>query len=156
MRDNLIFTNIFAEDKEKYCTASHRFFQQLLNLTSIRLELAPRLLSKHKCNRCQTGKSAPIVAKFSFFKEMEPVRKSGYLLALSNISIQKHFPEEIEQRRIPLYPFYRYARYNEHPTATANATAAPIKSTKEIRGGDSQTKLSFSCLNLCGLNRKLP
>ena len=41
------------------------------------------------------------------------IRFSGRLLAGTNYSIQKQFPDEIERRRKPPYPILRQARRNQ-------------------------------------------
>lgn len=113
MRDNLIFTNIperQAEDTEQVLVD---FLSTKLNINNVKIERAHRM--KQRTDRNTQGPPAPrpIVAKFSFFKDREAIRKSGRLLANTNYSIREQFPEEIERRRKPLYPLLRQARKNK-------------------------------------------
>ena len=79
-------------------------------LTDIKIERAHRI--RQRAGRYHEGprRPAPIVAKFSFFKDRETIRKSGRLLKGTNYSIQEQFPEVIAQKRKPLYPNLRQAR----------------------------------------------
>ena len=79
-------------------------------LTDIKIERAHCI--RQRAGRYHEGprRPAPIVAKFSFFKDRETIRKSGRLLKGTNYSIQEQFPEVIAQKRKPLYPNLRQAR----------------------------------------------
>lgn len=69
---------------------------------------------REKKTKTQTiDKPRLIVAKFTFFKDRERVRKSAKVLKGTNFSIQEQFPEEIEKRRKPLYPLLKAARKDD-------------------------------------------
>lgn len=108
MRDNLVFTNINQAADEDTEAVLREFLASKLNIDNVSIERAHRIRPKQTIR--DRSRPLPIVAKFSFFKEREKIRKSGRLLAGTNYSIQEQFPEEIEQRRKPLYPMLRQAR----------------------------------------------
>lgn len=115
MRDNLIFTNIpenvqhvdgrHFENTEQELNA---FLLNKLGLNDVKFERVHRIASKDK-NRRDRG-PRPIVAKFTFFKQREEVRKSGYKLKNTSFGIHEQFPDEVEETRRNLYPILRQAR----------------------------------------------
>lgn len=125
MRDNLIFTNIPESHNENTEAVLSEFLQSKLQLNGIQFERVHRLKTRRDSR--VPHRPPPIVAKFSFFKDRETVRKSGRRLAGTNYSIQEQFPEEIERRRKPLYPLLRQARRE-------NQRAALIKDRLYING----------------------
>lgn len=128
MRENLIFTNI----EEKYQTRDGRtfedtesvlndFLQNELNTTDVKFDRVHRIRQHPHGNgdrrHGQFNRPPPIVAKFTFFKDKERVRKSAYLLRGKRYGINEQFPDEIEQRRRKLYPHLRQARRNRQRAA---------------------------------------
>lgn len=111
MQDNLIFTNIPESHEENTETVLTEFLDNKLHIRNISFERVHRIRIKNPAS--QRGPNIrPIVAKFTFFKDRERVRKSGKLLKGTNFGIQEQFPYEIEQRRKSLYPALRAARRN--------------------------------------------
>lgn len=80
-----------------------------MNITDISVERVHRIRQKPP-KPGQAVRPRIIVAKFTFFKDRERVRKSGKMLKGTNYGIQEQFPSEIETRRKPLYPLLRQAR----------------------------------------------
>lgn len=109
MRDNLIFTNIPERPNVDTEDVLSQFLDNKLSISNVAFERVHRIRSKNPDIR-NSNKPPPIVAKFTFFKDREKVRKSGRLLKGTNYGIQEQFPEEIEKRRKPLYPLLRAAR----------------------------------------------
>ena len=106
MRENLIFSGIpestsFRENGEDCEGTIKELIQENMNIDrEIPFDRVHRLgkyNSKHQYPR-------PIVAKFTFFKDRELVRKSAHsALAGSNIFVKEQFPKEIETERKRLY-----------------------------------------------------
>jgi len=109
MRDNLVFTNINKWADENTEDVLREFLATKFNIADVSIERAHIIRSKQQGVR-DRSRPLPIVVKFSFFKERKKIQTSGRLLAGTNFSIQEQFPEEIEQRRKPLYPMLRQAR----------------------------------------------
>lgn len=118
MRENLIFTNIdvrtesrdgrtFEDTESVLCD----FLQRELHITDIKFDRVHRIRSNPNYrSRDNTVRPPPIVAKFTFYKDKELVRKSAHLLRGKRFGINEQFPDEIEQRRRMLYPHLRHAR----------------------------------------------
>ena len=111
MRDNLVYTNVPERHEEDTEAVLTEFLESKLNISNICFERVHRIKLKNPNGR-GGPKVRPIVAKFTFFKDRERVRKSGKMLKGTNYGIQEQFPYEIEERRKPLYPLLRSARRN--------------------------------------------
>lgn len=116
MRDNLVFTNIPERNEEDTEAVLTEFFENKLHIRNICFERVHRIRLKNPTSH-QGPKIRPIIAKFTFFKDRERVRKSGRMLKGTNFGIQEQFPDEIEKRRKPLYPILRTARRNQQRAA---------------------------------------
>lgn len=115
MRDDLIFTNIPERiqnvDGRRYDDTEQElnaFLHDNLGLDDIKFERVHRMAARDK-NQHGTG-PRPIVAKFSYFKQREEVRKSGYKLKGTSFGINEQFPDEIEETRRTLYLIMRKCR----------------------------------------------
>lgn len=106
-RVNLVFTNIPQLPDENTETVLTDCVLTKLNINGVKLGRAHRLRSRQEGR--DRSKPLPIVAKFSVFKDRERVRKSSPRFAGTDYSIQEQFPDEIEQRRKPIYPLIRQA-----------------------------------------------
>lgn len=112
MRDNLIFRNIPEMKDENTEEVLTLFLSQKLNINNVNFERVHRMHEKKK--KTQTvPRPKLIVAKFTFFKDRERVRKAAKMLKGTDFSIQEQFPGEIEARRKPLYPLLKAARKDE-------------------------------------------
>ena len=117
MRDNLIFYNIKEEEKvgrdvpeeEKVTTEEilHDFIKAKMKIESeVSFERAHRM-GKHR----GTGeRPRPIVAKFTFHKQREKVRKSSVNLKGSDFGVAEQFPPEIMVKRKQQWPIFKKAR----------------------------------------------
>ena len=102
MRDNLVFTNIEEVMKTSFTgklfedteTVLSDFLCSKLNLNSIKFERVHRMPSNRDPQR---NTPRPIVAKFTYFKEREEVRRSGYMLKGTKCGRNEQFPKEIER-----------------------------------------------------------
>ena len=126
MRDNLVFTNIPEFTNENTEDVLANFLRDKMNIKKISFERVHRIRLKNPLNM-KGKKMRPIVAKFTFFKERERVRKSGRLLAGTDVGMHEQYPEEIEERRRPLYPLLRAAR-------KSNQKAAIVKDKLYVEG----------------------
>lgn len=114
MRDNLIFRNIPEVQNENTEEVLTQFLSEKMNIENICFERVHRMWEKKSKVRTQTVQRPNlIVAKFTFFKDRERVRKAAKMLKGTNFSIQEQFPEEIEARRKPLYPLLKAARKDD-------------------------------------------
>lgn len=120
MRDNLLFTNIPEqttvnnegrryEDTE---AVTSKLIENRLNITDVKFERVHRVQPMGP--RRDTPK--PIVAKFSFFKDREAVRRSGFKLKGTHYGIHEQFPEDVERKRRELYPLVTHFRKNNQRT----------------------------------------
>jgi len=115
MRDNLVFTNIPEQTKIGQNGASYEeteevlqsFLSNKLGLSRLSFERVHRVPTKRDSSRASPR---PIVAKFTYFKDRESVRRSGYKLKGTNFGINEQFPDEIEKKRRDLYPLMRHFR----------------------------------------------
>jgi hypothetical protein len=108
MRDNLIFAGI-PEYRDENC---ERVLQDFL-YNKLNIEEKIPFERVHRIGRYDEFRTRPrdIVAKFSFFKDREFIRKRApRKLRGSHIWINEQFPPEIEERRKKLYPVMRQAR----------------------------------------------
>ena len=108
MRDNLVFTNIPETTNENTEAVLADFLREKMNIRNISFERVHRIRLKNPM-KLKGKKVRPIVAKFTFFKERERVRTSGRRLAGTDFGMHEQYPEEIEERRRPLYPLLRMA-----------------------------------------------
>ncbi|KAK3106901.1 hypothetical protein FSP39_002444 [Pinctada imbricata] len=107
MRENLLFFGI-PEEEEEYCDVvlTDYLTDTMKICTDISFERIHRVGRKHSPRDGQRPR--PIVAKFSFFKDREFVRRHApWTLKGSNYWVQEQFPVEIEQRRKALYPIMK-------------------------------------------------
>ena len=110
MRDNLLFTNISEHEHEDTELILTNFLKDRMNITDISFERVHRIGRVYQQPRGQPARPRTIVAKFTYFKDRERVRKSANRLRGTYFGIREQFPEEVEQRRKPLYPMLRQAR----------------------------------------------
>ena len=108
MRDNLIFCGI-EEDRHEDCEEKLRDFLQ----RKLRIDYSVSFERVHRLGKYREYAEKPrnIVAKFSFFKDREHVRRlAPRRLKGSRYWINEQYPAEIEERRKKLYPVMRQAR----------------------------------------------
>lgn len=107
MRDNLIFSGIPETPNEDCETVLHHFLENKLKIDEfISFE---RVHCMGKPDEFKT-KPRNIIAKFSFFKDREFVRRRApQKLKSTKIWVNEQFPPEIEERRKKLYPVLRLA-----------------------------------------------
>ena len=117
MRDNLVFYNIKEEEKysdeEKVDTEAvlSKFIKENMKVTSkISLERV------HRMGKAKTGTDgsivpAPIVEKFTFFKQREEVRRAAFNLTGSRAGVSEQFPPEINTIRRKYWPIWKRARW---------------------------------------------
>lgn len=113
MRDNLIFTGIHEDDSED----TEDTEQVLSNFIKTNLEINTESISferVHRMGKKLRGKSRPIIAKFSKFKDRELVRKQAPIVLKRsenrNFGVNEQYPKEINDRRKELYPHLKSAR----------------------------------------------
>ncbi|XP_061179393.1 uncharacterized protein LOC133188019 [Saccostrea echinata] len=107
MRDNLVFTGI-PENREENCEDVLRDFLK----TKLKIHDEIPFERVHRLGKPDEFRTKPrnIVAKFSFYKDREFVRKRAPLkLKGSNIWVNEQFPPEVEEKRRKLYPVMRKA-----------------------------------------------
>ena len=113
MRNNLIFSNIVEEEHEKpeqTEVKTRRFMVEKLKLAqdyvnNLKLERVHRMGE----NRSVESPARHIVAKFSYFKDREIVRRAKPVLKGSDHYIFEQFPKEIADRRRSLVPKMKQA-----------------------------------------------
>lgn len=121
MRDNLLFMNIPEvrqpnqagrpyEDTERVLAD---FLHDNLQMDNIPFERVHRITNNHY----RRDGPRPIVAKFTFFKDREEVRRRSYMLRGTHFGINEQFPEEIESKRRELYPIARHFRKEQKRVA---------------------------------------
>ena len=110
MRDNLLFFGIPESDREESETVIQGFIQQMLPSIADKLPLRFERVHRIGKRSRQNGKHRPIVAKFSFHKDRELVRRNAASLKNTQYSIREQFPMEILQRRRVLEPKLKDAR----------------------------------------------
>ena len=110
MRDNLLFTNISKHEHEDTELILTNFLKDRMNITDISFERVHRMGRVYQQPRGQPARPRTIVAKFTYFKDRERVRKSANRLKGRHNGIRGQFPEEVEQRKKPLYQVLRQAR----------------------------------------------
>lgn len=107
MRDNLIFSGIPETPNEDCEAVFHHFLENKLKIDEfISFERV------HRMGKPDEFKTKPrnIIAKFSFFKDREFVRRRApQKLKSTNIWVNEQFSPEIEERRKKLYPVLRLA-----------------------------------------------
>jgi hypothetical protein len=110
MRDNLIFTGIAEVNGENPEEVIKTFIQQEINLQQdFKFERV------HRIGRKQNNKIRPIVAKFSFYKDKETVRRAApRALVNKRFGVNEQFPKEINDRRKALYPHLKAAKRQGH------------------------------------------
>ncbi|XP_062574544.1 uncharacterized protein LOC134236388 [Saccostrea cucullata] len=111
MRDNLIFSGIPETPNEDCEAVVHQF---LVNKLKIRDYISFERV--HRMGKPDEFRTRPrnIVAKFSFYKDREFVRRRApQKLKHTQIWINEQFPPEIEEKRKKLYPVMREARLND-------------------------------------------
>ena len=116
MRDNLIFYNVKEDEKfteeEKVDTEAVlvKFIKEEMKVKSeIRFERV-HLMGKAKQGTDGSIIPAPIVAKFSFFKQREEIRRAAVNLKGSKAGVSRQFPPEINAIRKRYWPTLKQAR----------------------------------------------
>ena len=116
MRDNLVSDNVKEDEKftedEKVDTEAVlvKFIKEEMKVKSeIRFERVHRM---GKAKQCTDGSiiPAPILAKFSFFKQREEIRRAGVNLKSSKAGVSEQFPPEICAIRKKYWPILKQAR----------------------------------------------
>jgi len=139
MRDNLIFHNIEEKrQRDKYGkvfedteAVLNEFIESRLELENIKFERVHRMPTNYDPKRTDPR---PIVAKFSYFKDREAVRRSGYKLKGTLFGINEQFPEEIEETRRQLYPIASHFRKQKKRVVLVRDRL--FVDGKEVRAGD--------------------
>ena len=110
MRDNLIFRNIEETKDENTEEVLKKFLSDHLKMNNVNFERVHRMKEKQSgATPHSVKKPRLIVAKFTFFKEREHVRKSAKILKELTSVFKNNF-QEIEKHRKPLYPLFKAAR----------------------------------------------
>ena len=110
MRDNLLFTDISEHENEDTEQVIKIFLSDKMSKTDVSFERVHRVGRVYHRPSRQAVRPRSIVAKFTFFKDMERVGKSANRLKGTHYGIREQFSEEIEQRRKSLYPILQKAR----------------------------------------------
>ena len=114
MRDNLVFTTIQEHENKDTEQVLKSFLRDRLAITDVSYERVHRIGRKiQQPVWGQTVRPPVIVAKFTFFKDRERIRKSAKRLKGTHYGTHEQFPEEIEKRRKPFYPLLRQARRDD-------------------------------------------
>lgn len=163
MRDNLIFSGIPETPNEDCEAVLHHFLENKLKIDEyISFERVNCLGNPDEFKT----KTRNIVAKFSFFKDREFVRRRApQKLKNTNIWVNEQFLTEIEERRKKLYPVLRLARqkhghvrlvvgklyidgklYNPEDNAEETLwTQEDAKSDSSVRGSRRENKRARYC-----------
>lgn len=117
MRENLIFSGIpeseLGPNEYEDCENLIKSFirEQMHVARDIQFDRVHRLGRFKRTQRYPR----PIVAKFTYYKDKEEVRKAApKSLIGTNFSVNEQFPQEIEERRKVLYPIAKDARRNQN------------------------------------------
>lgn len=135
MRDNLLFTNIPEQTKinnegrryEDTEDVLSKFIENRINITDVKFERVQPMGPRRDTPK-------PIVAKFSFFKDREAVRRSGFKLKGTNYGIHEQFPEDVERKRRELYALVRRFRKNNRRTVLVRDRL--FVDGREVNAGD--------------------
>lgn len=113
MKYNLIFKGLNEQADEDTENLIRSFIRQELNIKH-RLELG----NVHRFGTSGTGRghSRPIIARFLYNKDLELVLSNTYRLKGTRFSVNRQFPEAIEQARRSLYPVMKEKRRQGHHT----------------------------------------
>ena len=106
MRDNLVFDGIPETNEEDPEAVRKSFLKDEMDLSDeFHFERV------HRMSRQIRGKNRPILAKFSFFKERETVRKAApRALRGKSYGVNEQLPKEINDRRKQLIPHLKTAK----------------------------------------------
>lgn len=106
MRCNLVFSNIFEPANEKPHDTEHLLRDFLVDEMNIAREMADsiKLERVHRMGEPNRFGKRNIVAKFTYFKEREVIRRAGVALRGSNFYVNEQFPRDIAERRRRLQP----------------------------------------------------
>ena len=115
MRENLVSSGIpesqLGRDEYEDCESLIRTVIRE-DMRIMRLIEFDRVHRLDRYKRVQTY-PRPIIAKFTYYKDKELVRHAAPKTLIGTIiSVNEHFPSEIEQRRKVLYPVAKNARRN--------------------------------------------
>lgn len=113
MRNNLVFTGVTEADNESYEQTETKLRQHLVDamkltketVNSIRFERVHRSPSEPQPDRIRS-----IIAKFTYFKDRETVRKQWKSLSGTTYNVFEQFPPEIVAKRKKLVPKMKEAR----------------------------------------------
>ncbi|XP_052222380.1 uncharacterized protein LOC127838566 [Dreissena polymorpha] len=116
MRNNLVFTNI-PEDNSTGSEPPEVTERKLRNDLEEKLKIAKETADAMRFERVHRSPSHPvhgkvrnIIAKFTFFKDRELVRKQWKHLTGTNYQIHEQFPPEVLEKRRKLVPHMKDAR----------------------------------------------
>ncbi|XP_052286605.1 uncharacterized protein LOC127882142 [Dreissena polymorpha] len=116
MRNNLVFTNI-PEDNSTGSEPPEVTERKLRNHLEEKLKIAKETADAMRFERVHRSPSHPvhgkvrnIIAKFTFFKDRELVRKQWKHLTGTNYQMHEQFPPEVLEKRRKLVPHMKDAR----------------------------------------------
>lgn len=114
MRNNLIFTGVTETgSNETYEQTEAKLRQHLVDAMKIQKEVADNIRFErvHRSpSEPQAGKTRSIVAKFTYFKDRELVRKQWKTLSGTRFNVFEQFPPEVVAKRKKLVPKMKEAR----------------------------------------------
>ncbi|XP_052762106.1 uncharacterized protein LOC128204742 [Mya arenaria] len=116
MRNNLVFTGVVEDhtDGNEHADVTERKLRQhLQDAFKIAREVADsiRFERVHRSPGSPfAGKTRNIIAKFTFFKDREMVRKSWKQLDATQFRVFEQFPRDVIQKRRMLFPQMKEAR----------------------------------------------
>ncbi|WAR03198.1 hypothetical protein MAR_009756, partial [Mya arenaria] len=109
MRNNLVFSNIAEGHNEKPFQTEdilRGFMRQEMDISSETVQNF-KFERVHRTGQPNRGGKRNIVAKFSFFKDRECVRRSRDALKGSSFFVNEQFPKDVVDRRKSLMPKLR-------------------------------------------------
>ena len=112
MRENLIFYKIREEENEELSTEDilKKFIMDEMKVEEEMLFERVHRMGRSKKAQDGTIIPRPIIAKFSYFKQKERVRKAGFNLKGSMFGVSEQFPQEIIEQRKRLMPKFKKAK----------------------------------------------
>ena len=131
MRDNLVFVGL-EEGKDEDCSrVLERFLHEQLHIEkTVECDRVHRMGAQ----RDDRQRPRPMVAKFTYYKDKDLVRKAGFEnLKGTKFYINEQFPKEIEDRRRRLYPVRR-AAYQAGDKATLSVDKLYINGRLYVPG----------------------
>jgi len=145
MRNNLVFSNVFEQQHERPVQTENILRGFLVSEMKLAQDLVDSLKFErvHRMGEPNKHGKRNIVAKFTFYKDRETVRRASTALKGTPFYVSEQFPKDIVERRQALVPQLKRAIRSGKQAWISYDTlyidGQPVRATNQLDGGDRKS-----------------